>query len=114
MSRILLVEDDPDLRPVMEQILLEEGYEVDVTGTMADGCELLGCRAYDLVIADGLLPDGNGMAVADKARARAVRAIILTGYCFGLTAETFDRYEILQKPVPMAELIETVKRAVGG
>lgn len=113
MSRILLVEDDPDLRPVMEQILLGEGYEVDVTGTMTDGCELLGRGAYDLVIADALLPDGNGMAVADKARERAVRAIIVTGYCFALTGETFDRYEILQKPVPADELIKIVRQVVG-
>jgi len=114
MSSILLVEDNSDVRLVMEHILLDAGYEVDVAGTMADGCELLGCRAYDLVIADALLPDGCGMAVADKARERAVRAIIVTGYCLALTGETFDRYEILQKPVPGAELIETVKRRVGG
>jgi DNA-binding NtrC family response regulator len=114
MSSILLVEDDTDVRLVMEQILLDAGYEVDVTETMADGRDLLGCRAYDLVIADALLPDGTGMAVADKARERAVRAIIVTGYCCALTGDAFDRYQILQKPVPGAELIETVKRAVAG
>ena len=114
MARILLVEDDPDLRPVMAQMLLEDGYDVDVTGTMTDGCNLLDFHAYDLVIADMLLPDGCGMTVADKAREKAVRTIIVTGYCFGLTAATFDRYQILQKPVPGAELIETVKRAVAG
>ena len=68
MSNILLVEDDLDLRLVMENILLDAGYEVDVTGTVADGCELLGSRPYDLVITDALLPDGTGMAVADKAQ----------------------------------------------
>jgi DNA-binding NtrC family response regulator len=114
LSSILLVEDNSDLRLVMEHILLDEGYEVDVTGTMADGCELLGRHGYDLVIADALLPDGTGMVVVDKARERAVRAIIVTGYCCALAGETFDRYQILQKPVPVAELIETVKRAVGG
>jgi len=114
MARILLVEDDPDLRPVMEQILLGEGYKVDVTETVTDGCELLGCGAYDLVIADALLPDGSGFTVADNARERAVRAIIVTGYCFALAGEAFDRYEILQKPVPWGELIEKIKRAVGG
>jgi len=98
----------------MEHILLDAGYEVDVTETMADGCEQLGRRVYDLVIADALLPDGTGMTVADRARERAVRAIIVTGYCFALTGETFDRYEILQKPVPSAELINTVNRAVRG
>ena len=114
MSSILLVEDDSDVRLVMEHILLDAGYEVDVTETMADGCEQLGRRVYDLVIADALLPDGTGMTVADRARERAVRAIIVTGYCFALTGETFDRYEILQKPVPSAELINTVNRAVRG
>jgi DNA-binding response OmpR family regulator len=93
--------------------LLDGGYKVNVTATMADGCELLGCRAYDLVILDLLLPDGSGIAVADKARERDVAAIIVTGYSFGLTGEAFDRYEILQKPVPGSELIASVKRAVG-
>jgi DNA-binding NtrC family response regulator len=112
MSRILLVEDDPDLQILVEQMLLEEGFEVEIAETMAESCELLGGRAYDLVIADALLPDGTGMAVADKAQEKAVRSIIVTGYCFVLSGETFDRYEILQKPVPEAELIETVKRTL--
>jgi DNA-binding NtrC family response regulator len=111
---ILLVEDNADVRFVMEHSLLDAGYEVDATETVADGCERLSRRVYDLVIADAVLPDGTGMAVADRARERSVRAIIVTGYCFALTGETFDRYEILQKPVPGAELIETVNRAVRG
>jgi DNA-binding response OmpR family regulator len=114
MSRILLVEDDPDVQPLMEHILLDAGYEVDVTGTMHSGGELLGSRSYDLVIADGRLPDGNGMAVADKAREGGVKVLIVTGYALSLPVELIDRYEILLKPLRPHELIDAVKRALGG
>jgi len=99
-SRILLVEDDPDVRFVMEHVLIDTGYEVDVIGTMIGGAELLACGSYDLVIADGRLPDGNGMAVADKAREAGVKALIITGYALSL-------------PARPSELIEVVKRMIG-
>jgi DNA-binding NtrC family response regulator len=99
MSRILLVEDDPDVRLLMEHILLDAGYEVDVAGSMTGGGESLGRRSYALVIADGRLPDGNGMAVADKAREEGVKALVVTGYALSLPVEVIDRFEILLKPL---------------
>ena len=113
MSRILLVEDDPDVRLLMEHILLDAGYEVDVAGSMTGGGELLGSRSYDLVIADGRLPDGNGMAVADKAREGGVKALVVTGYALSLPVEVIDRYEILLKPLRPRELIDAVERTLG-
>jgi DNA-binding NtrC family response regulator len=112
MPRILLIDDDSAVRSVFQEFLLDAGYEIDVIGTKVGGCELLGGRSYDLVIADGLLPDGTGMAVADKARERGIGTLIVTGYGCALTSETFDRYKILQKPVRRADLIEAVRQAL--
>ncbi len=53
MARILLVEDDVDVRFTIEHILLNVGHQIDSAGTVEDGCELLRCRPYDLLIADG-------------------------------------------------------------
>ena len=74
MTRLLLVEDDADVRLIMEHTLIVGGYEVDATGTADGACQLLRCRDYDLVIADGRLLDGTGMQVADEAREKGAAA----------------------------------------
>jgi DNA-binding NtrC family response regulator len=82
MPRILLIEDDFDVRTVSEHILIDAGFQVDTTQTITAGRELLRCRTYDLVIADGRLPDGTGMELADEAAERDIPALIVTGYAF--------------------------------
>jgi two-component system OmpR family response regulator len=110
MARILLVEDDVDVRTIMEHVLIDAGHEVDATGTEGSARDLLRYLAYDLVIADARLPDGTGMAVADDARENDTKALIVTGYAFTLPHGTFDRYEVLLKPFRPAELLDAVAR----
>src|SRR5437016_14649327 len=112
MPRILLVEDDADVRMVMQHVLIDEGHEVDVCGSVADGLDRLDREAYDLVIADGKLPDGNGMDVADRAREAGARALVVTAYAFTLPIAGRESYEILLKPLRPAELIAAVDAAL--
>lgn len=112
MSRILLVEDDLDARFVIEHVLVDAGHKVDTTGTMTGGAELIRCRQYDLVLADGKLPDGTGMDVCDAAAEKGVKCIIITGYAFSLKVDAADRYEILLKPLRPAEIVAAVDRAL--
>jgi Response regulator receiver domain len=62
--RILLVEDDPDVLLVFEEVLIDAGYEVDTAATFREADNLLGLGEYDLLLSDGRLPDGNGAFVA--------------------------------------------------
>jgi DNA-binding NtrC family response regulator len=114
MPRILLIEDDIDVCPVFEHILLSEGYQVDSAQTMVAGRELLRHRVYDLVVADGRLPDGTGMEIADQAREKGIPSVIVTGYAFILRelAQNPDRYTVLLKPMRSVELLEAVTRAL--
>jgi two-component system, NtrC family, response regulator HydG len=112
MTCILVVEDDVHVRPVIEQSLIESGYEVDTTGTMSGGLELIQSRRYDLVVADGKLPDGTGMDVADAANEAGSKALVITGYNFTLPSAVGDRYEIVRKPFSPAELVAAVERAL--
>jgi DNA-binding response OmpR family regulator len=113
MTRILLVEDDLDAQVLMEGVLIDGGYEVDVTDTEDSARDLLTYVAYDLVIVDARLPDGTGMAVADDARENDTKASIVTGCAFTLPHGTFDRYEVLLKPFRPNELLDAVARRVG-
>ena len=69
MSRILLVEDEYNVRVLLEHVLIDAGYEVDSAATVAEAMSLLDSVTYELLLADGRLPDGTGMALADYAQA---------------------------------------------
>ena len=49
LSRTLLVEDNPDVRLVVEHILIDEGYEVDAAENVGQGRALLDSQPYDLL-----------------------------------------------------------------
>lgn len=112
MKRILLVEDDPELRLLLEHVLLGAGYEVDTAATVAAANERLDENSYHLVLADGRLDDGTGMMVAERATEAGSKALIITGYAFDLPREQLDRYEYLLKPVRPSELLEAVERVL--
>lgn len=108
MARILVVEDDPDVRPLLVEVLTEADHQVDAAAGVRDGLALLGARGYDLVLADSRLPDGFGSRVADAARARGVGTLILTG----LSPEQDGGHEVLLKPIRPDELVAAVRRAL--
>ena len=77
MARILLVEDDPEVLLVFEQVLRDEAYEVDTSETFSGGRDHLELRHYDLLITDGRLPDGTGLGLADIAHGKSIPALIV-------------------------------------
>jgi DNA-binding NtrC family response regulator len=112
MSRILVVEDDEATQLFIEHVLIGAGYEVDATGTVSGGADLLRCRRYDLVLSDVKLPDGNGLEIADLAGEKSTKALMITGHAFTLPTGTHERYEFLLKPVHAAEILTAVQRAL--
>jgi DNA-binding response OmpR family regulator len=112
MPRILLVEDDRDVRVLVEHVLIREGYHVDPAVTLAAARTLLADREYQLVLADAALPDGTGFPIADEAERRGIPVIIMTAYAFRYAKEALARFEILLKPVRPAEILEAVGNAL--
>jgi DNA-binding NtrC family response regulator len=110
MARILLVEDDPDVRPLLEHIIATEpGYEVTATETVANGLVLLRSQPFDLVVTDVNLPDGSGLKVADAAVAMGVTALVLTGYGLSLKPGALQPYDYLLKPLRAPELLKAIR-----
>jgi DNA-binding NtrC family response regulator len=108
VPRVLLVEDDADVRPAVEAILTDEGYEVDTAPNCRQGQALLESQTYDLLLTDGRLPDGTGVALANTASCYRVPAIIMTGYAFVLCANPDLRHKVLLKPVDPAGIMEAI------
>jgi DNA-binding response OmpR family regulator len=73
--RLLIVEDEEGLAGALRIGLQREGYAVDVTGTCADARAKLTTWAYDVLLLDVNLPDGDGFALADEIRSGRVAPV---------------------------------------
>jgi two-component system response regulator CpxR len=114
MRRVLLVEDDPEVRLLIEHVLLDAAYEVDTAETFDVGNGLLDSCDYDIVVADARLADGNGVVLAEQARLRGIPSVIITGYAFVLhhMGVDLEQHEVLLKPISPEELLAALAKAV--
>ena len=116
-ERILLLEDDACIRLTVDQLLRNQGYEVEVVANVADAIQRFtqdGGR-FDVFFTDVVLPDGNGFEVAARFRtSRPGLAVLLSsGY-------TDDRarwgeskalgFRFIQKPYAARALLQTMRR----
>ena len=60
-ARILIIDDEPDLRTLYELTLLRQGYRVEAAGDLLQAREHLKAHRFDAVITDMRLPDGLGL-----------------------------------------------------
>ena len=107
--RLLIVEDDPELGPMLAEAMTHRGHVVDHVTTGQDGIWRVGVHPYDAVILDVGLPDMTGMQVCTCLRQRhpSLPLLMLTGRTDvrdrvqGLDAGADD---YVAKPVSLAEL----------
>jgi DNA-binding response OmpR family regulator len=68
--RILIVEDDPQLAPLIKLDLESVGYVADIVGLANDGLHAASTVDYDVLIVDLTLPDGDGMQLVHQLRSK--------------------------------------------
>src|SRR3984893_16424113 len=105
---ILLIEDEPTSREILQYVLSEAGYPVDVSATAAAAHKQLDLMSYRLVIADWQLPDGDGIYIADRAFALGAWTLIITGHFSDLPPGTAKRHRLLMKHVRPAAILAIV------
>ncbi|MBN2010014.1 response regulator transcription factor [candidate division KSB1 bacterium] len=78
--KLLIVEDNTHLASDMKQFLTENGFVVEVAGTLREASQRINDYQYDLVILDLGLPDGNGLALISeiKEKEKDVAILIVT------------------------------------
>ena len=69
MKKILVVEDDPDIRELLTYNLKREGFAVEIAVNGADGFQLATQIEPDLMVLDLMLPELSGIEVCKKIRA---------------------------------------------
>src|SRR3954471_19832523 len=111
-KQILLVEDERELREVLALGLRRGRYTVDVAATATEARQLIEAHSYALIIADWMLPDGNGIDLADRALEHHARTLIISGYLFGLPAGAARRHRLLRKPFSIDDLLAAVQKRI--
>lgn len=115
--RILLVDDEEDIRRNMSDILTDLGYDVDVAPDGPSALELVRRRPYDVALLDLRMPGMDGLTLyreIKKLRAGTV-ALIVTAYAGGATTEEAlgaGAWRVLSKPVDFPRLLKLVGEAV--
>ena len=116
-QRILLVEDQVDLREPLAAILHQIGYTVEDVETGAEAIDLLeGGAAFDLVLSDIVMP--GGISGVELVRALCTRfpdlpVILMTGHA-NISTEELRQLDVpvLQKPAPVSELAQAIADAL--
>ena len=81
-SKILIVDDDENIRKVLMAILEDKGYDVEAVGTAREAIKKTDKKFYNLALIDIRLPDMEGIDLLTKIRDTTprIRKIIITGY----------------------------------
>src|SRR5215468_731586 len=69
-GRILVIDDEPDIRESLEALLTGENYTVELAQNATDGQRRMESSSYDLVLLDLMMPDKSGMQVLEEVRVR--------------------------------------------
>ena len=115
MSRILVIDDDPQIGELLGRVLTRARHEVRVSLSGEEGLAQLDTFDPDLLVVDKMLPQMHGAEVISQARARRpfLGVVLITAYPepFSLGHERLDAY--LAKPFKNLKLIEeTVEKAL--
>ncbi len=117
--RILVVDDDDQVRAFLRRLLMRSGYSVEETGTATGAMELVRANPPDLVLLDLHLPDGSGHDVLEEIRAepatRLLPVVMLTGTTSPaekIRAQAEGVTDFLAKPFSPEELVPRVRALV--
>ena len=116
--RLLVVDDEPDLRTLYELTLVREGYDVESAGSVEEAWSALQQRSFAVVITDMRLPDGTGLDLLRRmdSQGRREKGIVITAYGSAenaVEALKAGAYDYLTKPVDLRQFRGVVATALG-
>ena len=115
---ILVVDDEPDIRQLVSEILADEGYQVAMAGNASEAKEIKKNRPPDLILLDIWMPDTDGITLLkewvseDKA---LCPVLMMSGHGTVETAVEATRlgaYDFIEKPLSLAKLLLIIERTL--
>lgn len=115
--RILVVDDEPRICHLILEVLVQEGYTVDVSFSGTDALQMIKKYNYHLLITDIEMPGIDGLELIQKVKKQNsdIRAIVITGNSIADVVTWSLRYGIdnhVKKPFNIIELKKVVKQTL--
>jgi DNA-binding response OmpR family regulator len=115
--KILVIEDEPEMKGLIRKFLQDEGYIVEEAGTFSSGLDKIVSYDYDCILLDIMLPDGNGLTLLQKLKSleKADSVIIISAKDSlddKLKGLDLGADDYLTKPFHLAELNARIKSVI--
>jgi two-component system nitrogen regulation response regulator NtrX len=117
-SRILVVDDEADIRGLLKEILSEEGYDVEVAADATQARSSRATQVPDLVLLDIWMPDTDGITLLREwsmTDGYDCPVVMMSGHGTVETAVEATRlgaFDFVEKPLSLTKLLRTVERAL--
>src|ERR671916_664318 len=112
MPRILLAEDDSSMREYLQRALQRVGYDVTAVGCGTEAMPLLEQERFDLLLTDIVMPEMDGIELAQKASVidPSIRVMFITGFAAVALqgGRTAPEAKLLSKPFHLKDLLASV------
>ncbi len=114
---VLVVDDEADIRDLMEMTLMKMGLNVDTAEGVNIAKKKLNENKYSLVLTDMRMPDGSGLEVVEHITQNGMDTPVAVITAFGnadqaVQALKIGAFDYLQKPITLAQLRTLVKSAI--
>lgn len=117
-SHVLVVDDEADIRVLIDEILSDEGYQVTVAGNASEARAARDVGKFDLVLLDIWMPDTDGISLLREWSEPGnldCPVVMMSGHGSVDTAVEATRlgaFDFVEKPLSLAKLLRTVERAI--
>lgn len=118
-SKILIVDDEKDIRNLMQEIFTEEGYQVMLAANGQQAQAIWRDKSPDIIFLDIWMPDIDGISLLKKMKTEKILdhscVIMMSGHGTietAIEATKLGAYDFLEKPLSLAKLLITAERAM--
>jgi two-component system response regulator AtoC len=116
MRRVLIVDDEQNLRHMLQTLLKREGYEPVGVSSVDSALLELSDRSYEIVITDLRMPGKSGMELVDEIRRRNMETTVVVMTAYGsrdiaIEAMKHGAYDYISKPFEADELVLLLRKA---
>lgn len=113
--KVVVIDDEPQIRKSLYRVLSDEGYKVHVADSARAGMELIESVKPNIVILDLMLPDGSGLDILGRISQldESIQTIVITAYAEvqrAVEAMKLGASDFLKKPYELEELLLAVQR----